>query len=115
MRRGKLGTPEQIEEKIQEILSEWGASQESNVKLLYKLWGLKLRRKRKKLDLSLSEVGKMWKVSPQQVEKFENLGKGHNDISFDKIVIFCEKTGTGYNYFLDILNGRTLTNGGKNG
>ena len=116
MRRGKLPTVQQIEEKIEEILSnEWGKDQKDNVKLLYKLWGLKLRRKRIKLNLSLSLVGKMCKVSPQQVEKYENMGKSHNDISFDKIIIFCEKTGTGYNYFLDILNGVTLTNGGTNG
>ena len=116
MPRGNLATSQQIEEKIKEILSnEWGKDQEDNVKLLYKLWGLKLRRKRIKLNLSLAQVGKMWKVSPQQVEKYENMGKGHNKLSFDKIIIFCEKTGTGYNYFLDILNGITLTNGGING
>jgi len=116
MARGQLTTVQQIEEKIEEILSnEWGKDQDDNVKLLYKLWGLKLRRKRFKLNLSLAQVGKMWKISPQQVEKYENIGQSHNNLSFDKIIIFCEKTGTGYNYFLDILNGVTLTNGGING
>ena len=53
----------------------------------------------------------MYGLSPQQIEKFEN---GVNKVSFDKLIIFCENTGTGYNYFLDTLNGKTITNGGSN-
>tara|TARA_R100000781_G_scaffold72948_1_gene45588 strand:- start:1424 stop:1864 length:441 start_codon:yes stop_codon:yes gene_type:complete len=111
MRKQKLANPEQIEEKIQAIQSQWGKSQKNNIDSLYKIWGLKLRRKRIKLNLTQSEVGQMYGLSPQQIEKFEN---GVNKVSFDKLIIFCEKTGTGYNYFLDTLNGKTITNGGSN-
>jgi|TARA_B100002003_G_C13669751_1_gene339263 DNA-binding XRE family transcriptional regulator len=109
MRKSKLVKSEEIDLAIRGILSH--CYEKFDIMTLYKVWGLRLRKRRIELNLTQSDIAKMFNVTFQQVQKFEN---GTNKVSFDKLIIFCQKTGTGYDYFLQTLNGRTLINGGNN-
>ena len=110
MRTTKFMKPEEIDLEISRKMdNDWNKSTKENIKCLYQVWGLLLRKKRLALNLTQTDVGKMVLVTFQQIQKFEN---GTNGVSFDKLIIFCEKTGTGYGYFLNTLNGRTLHCGG---
>ena len=55
--------------------------------------------------MTQTKLSEKCNVTFQQIQKFEN---GKNKISFDKVIMFCQQTGTGYDYFLNTLNGRTL-------
>jgi|TARA_R100000049_G_C1877569_1_gene35065 predicted transcriptional regulator len=101
MRKTTLQKPHEIDEAINIIKSK----PDFTVSSLYKIWGLLLRKKRIALNLTQTDVAKMTFVTFQQIQKFEN---GKNKISFDKVIMFCQQTGTGYDYFLNTLNGRTL-------
>ena len=101
MRKTTLLKPQEIDEAINVINSK----PEFTVNSLYQIWGLKLRKRRLEQDLTQTDVAKILNVTFQQVQKFEN---GTNRISFDKVIMFCQQTGTGYDYFLNTLNGRTL-------
>jgi len=101
MRKTTLVKPQEIDEAINVINSK----PEFTVDSLYHIWGLKLRKRRLELDLTQTDIAKMFNVTFQQIQKFEN---GTNRISFDKVAMFCQQTGTGYGYFLSTLNGRTL-------
>ena len=101
MRKTTLVKPQEIDEAINVINSK----PEFTVDSLYHIWGLKLRKRRLEQDLTQTDVAKILNITFQQVQKFEN---GTNRISFDKVIMFCQKTGTGYGYFLSTLNGRTL-------
>ena len=110
MRTTKFMKPEEIDLEISRKMdNDWNKSTKENIKCLYQVWGLLLRKKRIALNLTQTDIAKMVHVTFQQIQKFEN---GTNKISFDKIIIFCEKSGTGYGYFLNTLNGRTLHCGG---
>jgi len=101
MRKTTLLKPQEIDEAINVINSK----PEFTVDSLYHIWGLKLRKRRLEQDLTQTDVAKILNITFQQVQKFEN---GTNRISFDKVIMFCQQTGTGYDYFLNTLNGRTL-------
>ena len=101
MRKTTLLKPQEIDEAINAINSK----PEFTVNSLYHIWGLKLRKRRLEQDLTQTDVAKIMHVTFQQIQKFEN---GTNRISFDKVIMFCQQTGTGYDYFLNTLNGRTL-------
>jgi len=101
MRKTTLLKPQEIDEAINVINSK----PEFTVDSLYHIWGLKLRKRRLEQDLTQTDVAKILNITFQQVQKFEN---GKNKISFDKVIMFCQQTGTGYDYFLNTLNGRTL-------
>ena len=101
MRKTTLVKPQEIDEAINVINSK----PEFTVDSLYHIWGLKLRKRRLEQDLTQTDVAKILNITFQQVQKFEN---GTNRISFDKVIMFCQQTGTGYGYFLSTLNGRTL-------
>ena len=101
MRKTTLLKPQEIDEAINAINSK----PEFTVDSLYHIWGLKLRKRRLEINLTQSDIAEMFNVTFQQVQKFEN---GTNRISFDKVIMFCQKTGTGYGYFLSTLSGRTL-------
>ena len=103
MRKTTLQKPHEIDQAINVIYNKPYFTVDS----LYRIWGLKLRKKRLELNLTQTDTSKILDVTFQQVQKYEN---GANKISFDKIVIFCQKHGIGYDYFLNTLNGRTLTN-----
>ena len=111
MRKTRLEKPEEIDLEISQIIENgWNKSTKENIVCLYRVWGLLLRKKRLALNLTQTDIAKMMHVTFQQVQKYEN---GANHLSFDKIIIFCEKTGTGYGYFLNTLNGKTLNYGGN--
>ncbi len=101
MRKSILQKPEEIDRAISAINNQ----PHFTAKSLYQIWGLKLRKRRLELDLTQTDVAKIMHVTFQQIQKFEN---GTNRISFDKVAMFCQQTGTGYGYFLSTLNGRTL-------
>ena len=101
MRKTTLVKPQEIDEAINVINSK----PEFTIDSLYHIWGLKLRKRRLEINLTQSDIAEMFNVTFQQVQKFEN---GTNRISFDKVAMFCQQTGTGYGYFLSTLNGRTL-------
>jgi DNA-binding XRE family transcriptional regulator len=101
MRKSILQKPEEIDRAISAINNQ----PHFTAKSLYQIWGLKLRKRRLELDLTQTDIAKMFNVTFQQIQKFEN---GTNRISFDKVAMFCQQTGTGYGYFLSTLNGRTL-------
>ena len=101
MRKTTLVKPQEIDEAINAINSK----PEFTVNSLYHIWGLKLRKRRLEINLTQSDIAKILNITCQQVQKFEN---GTNRISFDKVIMFCQQTGTGYDYFLSTLNGRTL-------
>ena len=106
MRRDSVHKPEQCDAKIQELMLEWGISEEKNIGIFNKCVGLQIRKRRLVLDMTQTEFAGLIKVTFQQIQKYE---LGANAISSVKLLMLCEQTHTDINYFFTFLIGKNIT------